>query len=71
MNSETLTRGLVWWCTPIIPGTLEVEVGGSWSKADQGKRQEMLSDKQTKANKNNSNNNKKNQKQRARCVAQA
>jgi hypothetical protein len=37
------------WPMPVIAATLEVEVGGSWSKASLGKVSETLFEKQTKS----------------------
>jgi hypothetical protein len=42
-------RGQVWWYMPVIPASLEVEIGGSWSEASLGKIARPYSKKQTKA----------------------
>jgi hypothetical protein len=34
-----------WWCTSIIPDTLEIEVGGSRSEADSGKSMRLYLEK--------------------------
>jgi hypothetical protein len=42
-----LKNKLAWWCTPVIPATLEAEVGGSWFEAKLGIK--ALSEKQTES----------------------
>jgi hypothetical protein len=31
-------KGWAWWCTPVTPAVWEVEMGGCWFQASQGKK---------------------------------